>query len=236
MNKIKIVVASFWTFLLLSFFSYLLSLNMPFLETYSYVAEYVTMAVEEAGIWGGILFIIIYTIRPLIFFPATILTALAGALFGPIYGVLYTIIGENFSANVAFRVARYFRKKGEYQKPWLQKLDSKATKNGFITTLILRLIWAPFDGVNYSLGLTRMKQRAFALGTFIGILPGLTIFVLLGDVIGNGSEIGVIKVTINIVVSLVLFIASYYLSKYLKNKHKDLDELGNKSQEVSMKK
>lgn len=223
MKTAKIILATLWIILIGSFFYHFLSHGVGITGVYGYVGNMLDEWVSGLGIWAGIAFIMIYTIRPLIFFPATILTALAGALFGPFWGIFYTMIGENMSANLAFFVARYFRGAKDYKIKWVKKIDKKATENGFMTTLILRLIWAPFDGVNYGLGLTKMKQKEFALGTFIGIIPGLTIFVLIGNVVGNGNEIGVFEITLNIIISAVLFIGSYYLSKYLKKKNKHLD-------------
>lgn len=221
-NLSKIILALVWICLIGLFFSYFYFNGIAFSEVYSHVSDILDNAVKSAGIWAPILFIVVYTIRPLIFFPATVLTTLAGVLFGPIFGILYTIIGENMSANLAFRVARFFKKE-EYRTDWIKKIDKKASENGFITTLILRLIWAPFDGVNYGLGLTKMKQRDFFLGTFIGILPGLTIFVLFGSVLGAGGEMSSNMKWFIILFSAGLFVFSYYLSKYLKKKHNYLD-------------
>lgn len=48
--------------------------------------------------------------------------------------------------------------------------------------LILRLITRPYDALNYGGGLTAVCQRDYAVGTFIGILPTLIAFVLLGGI------------------------------------------------------
>jgi uncharacterized membrane protein YdjX (TVP38/TMEM64 family) len=57
-----------------------------------------------------------------------------------------------------------------------------------MTVLIMRLILLPFDAVNYGCGLTSMRQRDFAIGTFIGILPALISFVLLGGIGAAGVQ------------------------------------------------
>ncbi len=62
----------------------------------------------------------------------------------------------------------------------------------------MRLIYMPFDLVSYISGTCNLKQSEFALGTFLGIMPGLTTFVLLGssftdprNLILTGAALGV---------------------------------------------
>lgn len=146
---------------------------------------------ERFGLWkAALIYIIIYALRPFILFPATLLTVSSGLLFGPWLGILFTIIGENASANVAFSVARWFgrdwvRRKGGIS---LQKWEGRLRENGLVTVLILRLIMLPFDAVNYGCGLTAVRHRDYALGTFIGILPALIAFVLLGGIGSAGAN------------------------------------------------
>jgi uncharacterized membrane protein YdjX (TVP38/TMEM64 family) len=136
------------------------------------------------GMWGPLVYISFYAIRPLTFFPATLLTTIAGVAFGPLYGLLYTIVGENISAATSFFVGRFF---GEsffrklFTSSKLKVFDSSLSKNGFMSVLIMRLIFLPFDLVGYFSGAYGFRYRDFALGTFVGIMPGLTTFVLLGS-------------------------------------------------------
>ena len=217
----KIIAAVLWLSLIAAVFYWYITSGMSIGEFTSHIAMYVTDFIAMAGIWGGILYIFIYTIRPLIFFPATVLTALSGALFGPVLGIIYTIIGENLSANLAFTIARFFRKEGEYNTAWIAKIDKEASQNGLVTTLILRMIWAPFDAVNYGMGLTRVKHWEYAVGTFIGIIPGLTIFVLLGDALSEGISLEIFG--LNLAIAAVLFVLTLVLAKYLKKRFSHLD-------------
>jgi len=43
--------------------------------------------IQGYGIWGGVVYVVIYIIRPLVFFPATLLTAVSGLIFGPWCGL-----------------------------------------------------------------------------------------------------------------------------------------------------
>ena len=138
---------------------------------------------EQFGlIRSGILYIFIYTFRPITLFPAMWLTIISGYLFGPWLGILFTIIGENFSANLAFLMARYFGADfvQSHETNFMKKWDCKLQENGLVTVMIMRFIYLPFDGVNFVCGMTSIRQRDFAIGTIIGIMPGLITFALLG--------------------------------------------------------
>lgn len=134
------------------------------------------------------IYVVIYAVRPLILFPASLLTLTSGLIFGPWLGVLFTILGENASANLAFVMARWFGRQTvvKYASIRWQDWDQRLERNGLISVLIMRLTMLPFDAVNFGCGLTAVRQRDFVLGTFFGILPSLIGFVLLGGTVASG--------------------------------------------------
>jgi len=148
------------------------------------VAETLKGFIRQGGVWGPLIYVTAYAFRSLIFFPASILTIAAGILFGPWLGILLTMIGENISANISFVVGRYFTadllKYLSTQKRFVPRLTCRIQENGFLTVLIMRLTFLPFDLVGYSSGMCNIKQRDFALATLIGTIPGLLTFVFLG--------------------------------------------------------
>lgn len=139
--------------------------------------------ITQFGVWSVLIYMLAYTIRPLIFFPTSIMTPLAAILFGPFLGWLAAYIGENFSANFAFVVGRYFGRDLVKTKSnrFLKKYDKKLSEQGFETVIFLRLVpLFPFDFVNYTCGLSGIKQRQYFLATAIGVIPGLTAYIFLG--------------------------------------------------------
>ena len=148
------------------------------------VVETLQRFIRQSGFWGPLIYVAGYAFRSLIFFPASILTISAGILFGPWLGILLTMIGENISANISFVVGRYFTadllKYFSTKKRFVPRLTCKLQDNGFLTVLIMRLTFLPFDLVGYSSGMCNIKQRDFALATLIGTIPGLLTFVFLG--------------------------------------------------------
>ncbi len=144
--------------------------------------------IDSLGIWSGLAFIVAYTIRPLVFFPASIMTPLSAFLFGPFLGWIYAYIGSNFSATVAFFAGRYFGRSfiKDHDSAFVQKYDEKLRTAGFETVLTLRLIpLFPFDFVNYASGLSGITYVRYITATLLGVIPGLTAYIFLGGSVTN---------------------------------------------------
>jgi uncharacterized membrane protein YdjX (TVP38/TMEM64 family) len=139
---------------------------------------------------AGAIYVVLYAVRPLVLFPATLLTVASGLVFGPVLGIVFTIAGENLSANLAFALARWLGRDwvGAHEHGAILVWEGRIRENGLVGVLLMRLVYLPFDAVSYGCGLTSMRQRDFAIGTFIGILPGLVSFVLLGGAASAGVE------------------------------------------------
>ncbi|MDH3976746.1 MAG: TVP38/TMEM64 family protein [Deltaproteobacteria bacterium] len=186
-HRKKIIFAILWLSLFaLALYSWLQS-EVPLKE----IPNLLHLWMSDFGLFkSASIYIILYTIRPLILFPATLLTVASGLIFGPWLGILFTIIGENASANLAFVISRWFGRDWvkSHEHGWIVKWEEKISENAIITVLIMRLIYLPFDAVNYGCGLTSMKHIDFFIGTFIGIIPGLVSFVLLGGTASATAE------------------------------------------------
>ena len=163
------------------------------------------------------MYVLLYTIRPIIFFPATLLTIASGLVFGPIYGILLTIVGENFSANLAFLLGRWFGRDwiAEHENEFMKSWETKLQENGLVTVIVLRFLMLPFDLVNYACGLTSIKQRDYAIGTFVGILPGLIAFVLLGGAASAGNHYKWLTLGGSVFVLLIGFIIAHRIKQKL---------------------
>jgi len=139
---------------------------------------------------AALIYVLLYALRPLVLFPSTLLTVASGLIFGPWLGILFTIAGENVSANVAFLLARWFGRGAvaAHEHGVVRRWEEMLCRNGVVTVMVLRLIYLPFDPVNFGCGLTGMRQRDYAIGTFFGILPGIVTFVLLGGAAAAGVD------------------------------------------------
>ncbi|MBN8194145.1 TVP38/TMEM64 family protein [Bacillus sp. NTK074B] len=135
------------------------------------------------GIWAPIVFIAAYTIRPLILFPASILSLAAGLAFGAVEGFFYIIIGALGGATVAYYAATFLGAKWlKRPSPRLEKIRDKMDESGFFYVLLLRLVpFLNFDLISYLAGMGKVRYLPFILATAIGILPGTFGYVFLGS-------------------------------------------------------
>lgn len=142
------------------------------------------------GLWAPIMYIVIYTIRPLVFFPASVLSIAGGLAFGAWMGTLYTIIGATLGAMLSFYVAKTLGK-SLVKKEWTGnagKIQAQMEQNGFLYVLLFRLIPViNFDLISYMAAIAKVRFTSFALATGIGIIPGTFAYNFLGSSFVSGN-------------------------------------------------
>ncbi len=130
------------------------------------------------------MFIGICALRPLVLFPASILTLVAGMVFGSVAGTLYAVIGSTMGAVVAYFFSKLLGSEfihllfGNY----LLRIESVLYEQGVRVIFLLRLIPViPFDLVNYASGLVRVNLLQYVTGTFLGLIPATFAYTFLGE-------------------------------------------------------
>lgn len=136
-------------------------------------------AYAEENFWKGVIaYILIFTAVKFTFVPMTPLTALGGYVFGSVWGTLLATVAITLSSTLMFFIARFLgedtvRKFTDKRFKRLSSYNAVLERHGFITVIFFRILpVAPLAVVNFGLGLTRVKDRDFILGTFVGVLPG----------------------------------------------------------------
>ncbi len=174
-----------------------------------------------SSLWGPLIYIVLYAVRPLVLFPSTILTLAGGFLFGPVLGVLYTIVASNTSATIAFFVGRYFGQgllKEGASENLLQRYAQRMRQNSFETVIVMRFLFLPYDLVNYLAGFLRIRWVPFILATFLGSIPGTIAFILAGASIEHFDG-GIPKLNpFTLAASVAIFIVSLALSRLFKKR------------------
>ncbi len=203
-NRLKLFFCSLWLGLFLLALTLWWRSGVALTETPVMLGQWL----DSVGLFNAaLIYIVFYAVRPLVLFPATLLTVASGLIFGPWLGTLFTIIGENASANFGFALSRWLGRKSvesHLSKP-LSTWDARLQENGLVAVLSMRLIMLPFDAVNFACGLTAVRHRDYAVGTFIGILPSLIGFVLLGGVVAPGVQNRALVVSLSILFMLFGF-------------------------------
>lgn len=150
--------------------------------------------IDGLGPLAAIVFIAIYMVATVFFFPASILTLGAGVVFGVVLGSLYVFIAASIGASLAFLVGRYVARGWVEQKiqgnQRFKAIDKAVAEEGVKIVLLTRLSPIfPFNLLNYAYGLTKVSFKDYVLGT-LGILPGTIMFVYVGSLAQNLATIG----------------------------------------------
>jgi uncharacterized membrane protein YdjX (TVP38/TMEM64 family) len=143
--------------------------------------------VAHLGIWGVLLFILIYILATVLFFPASILTIGSGFIFGVVSGTIVVSIAATAGAALAFLIARYLARDQIEQKiadnPRFKRIDRAIGERGAKLVFLLRLSpLIPFNISNYFYGLTSVRFWPYVLASWIGMIPGTLLYVYLGAV------------------------------------------------------
>ena len=137
------------------------------------------------GMWGPVIYLLVWSIAPVLMMPCLPVTLAGGILFGPLWGVVYATIGATSGAMLSFLVARYLAREWVAVKisgSKLAHLDDRVTQHGWKIVAFTRLIpLLPFFLLNYSFGLTRIPFLPYVLATFFAMLPWTIAYVLLSS-------------------------------------------------------
>ena len=180
--------------------------------------------VQQLGLWlegagwaGPLLFMLLYALATVLFFPGSVLTLAGGALFGPLWGTLYNLSGATLGGALAFLLARYLAGSWVEAKTAgrLSQLREGIDKEGWRFVAFVRLVpLFPFNLLNYALGLTRIPFIPYVAASWLFMLPGALAYTWLGyagreAVSGNRAAIQ------QGLIALALLASVIYLSHWL---------------------
>lgn len=183
-------------------------------------------SLDKLGIYAPIIFIGLYVIGTLFFFPGSLLTLAGGALFGPWLGTLYNLTGATLGATLAFMLSRYIGSEWVQQKAGgiLQKLLDGVEAEGWRFIAFVRLVpLFPFNILNYALGLTRIKLIPYMLTTWTCMIPGGFAYTWLGHA-GSEAASGSENTVKNILIAIALLAIVIYIPHVLKKNKSTNDE------------
>lgn len=129
-------------------------------------------------------FIFIYVISVALSLPGAVYITIAGGfLFGPI-ATLYVIFSATLGATLLFvavstALGEWLASKASR---WVSKMEKGFQENAFSYLLVLRLIpLFPFWAINIAAAVLRVRLKTFVIATFIGIIPGSFVYVMVGN-------------------------------------------------------
>ncbi len=126
----------------------------------------------------------------LLMMPTFILMVAGGFLFGLWKGALLTWLVYQFAAILTFLIgrtqARKWIEKRIENNPRFMTLDHAIHGSGFKIVLLVRLaVMVPYNILNYAFGLTKVYLRDYALGTALGSVPMISLYVFVGTTVTN---------------------------------------------------
>ncbi len=160
-------------------------------------SEYLQDGVElaqGAGVRGALVFGVIYAALVVALVPGSVLTLAAGYLYGPVWGTVLISPASVLGASLAFLVGRFLARDWISKKladnERFQRVDAAIGSSGFKLIALLRLSPVfPFSLSNYALGLTRVRFRDYVLASWLGMLPGTFMYVYLGSLVTEVSQL-----------------------------------------------
>ncbi len=153
------------------------------------------------GALAPLIYLVVYTIRPVLFFPTLLLNLSAGILFGPALGIVMVLVGGLGCATFCYLLGRYGGGHwllSTFGGKWGDKLTRYLVGEGSFTKMLwLRTVPIfPYDPISIIAGSVKLPYRIFSLGTLIGMLPGAIAYNLLSDSFGTPKFYAAIGITI----------------------------------------
>lgn len=214
-HRTAVIAVIFWLILILSVRQYLQTSDLTFTD----LADQLSSLLRDTW-YGPLLYIVVYLIRPLILFPASLLTILGGSVFGLWPGFAYVLVAGTASSVVPYLIGRWFspptQAVAQNDPSVFQRFVQLLRRNPFQAVLTMRLIYLPYDAVSLAAGSLRIPLLVFLLATALGNVAGTLSFVGIGASIqGDLTTAGITLDPAVLAFSVVVLVISLSLSRLL---------------------
>jgi phosphatidylserine/phosphatidylglycerophosphate/cardiolipin synthase-like enzyme/uncharacterized membrane protein YdjX (TVP38/TMEM64 family) len=125
-----------------------------------------------------------YVVGGLVVFPVSLLILATVYAFGPVAGFAYSLLGSFLSGVATFGIGKALGRRTvqRFAGRRLRRLSRLLRRRGLIAMATVRLVpVAPFTVVNVVAGAFNMRFLDFALGTLIGMAPGICAIAVFGE-------------------------------------------------------
>lgn len=146
-------------------------------------AEHTASWIEQSS-FSPLLVILAYVIGGLLMVPITLMIIATVSVFGPWYGAGYALLGAELSAIVSFMLGHLLGNNAlrRIAGSRVNRISKAIARRGVLTIITLRIVpVAPFSVINIIAGATAIRLRDFALGSFLGMIPGVVSIAILAD-------------------------------------------------------
>jgi uncharacterized membrane protein YdjX (TVP38/TMEM64 family) len=195
------------------------------LENLARLREWIT----GFGPWAPAVFVAGYVLAVVAFVPALPLTILGGLVFGPGWGTVHVSIASTAGACLSFLIARYAARatveRWMTPYPALGRIDRAVARHGFRIVMITRLVPIfPFNLQNYAYGLTSIGFVAYAITSWLCMLPATVAFTVAAGAVVTGTW-DARRMLLLLGLAGVLLVALSLLPRWLRGRSAALDDL-----------
>jgi uncharacterized membrane protein YdjX (TVP38/TMEM64 family) len=172
--------------------------------------------------WAPLLVLAAFLLAAVVAFPVNALVLATAAVYGPWYGFTYSMLGVFSSAFLVYFVGAWLGKAplARLLGPKFQHILEGIRERGVLVVVAFRVVpVAPGTFVNLALGASGLRLSDFAIGSVVGMTPGLLLVCIMGDrlmaLIANPTlgEVGVLVLCIASYLGLA-FVAQMFLSRH----------------------
>jgi uncharacterized membrane protein YdjX (TVP38/TMEM64 family) len=125
-----------------------------------------------------------YLLGSLIAVPLSLLVVATLLVFGPVLGFCYALVGAELGAILTYGIGTLLGQNTvrSLAGSKLEKVSRQLARQGLLAVAIVRLLpIAPFTVVNVVAGASHIRFRDFALGSVLGLAPGILALALFSD-------------------------------------------------------
>jgi uncharacterized membrane protein YdjX (TVP38/TMEM64 family) len=115
--------------------------------------------------------------------PRAVVSILGGLVFGLLGGILLALSAALLGSSIIFLLTKWLGRPLFKQKVggYLKAIENHTKTDGFFMVIILRQLPLTSLLINVLIGLTSISMGIFILGSIVGLLPEIIIFVLFGS-------------------------------------------------------
>jgi len=143
--------------------------------------ERVRTIVREAGAWGMVVYIGVFTGGEFIHLPGIVFVLAAIAIWGKWLGFVVAFLAANVSVDVSFLVVRAIGGKAlsTLDNHRVQQIMVHLERRPILTIMALRAVFWLAGPLNYGLALTSVRFRDYAIGSALGLIPPVALMAII---------------------------------------------------------
>lgn len=165
------------------------------------------------------LMVAVFLVGGLVRIPVSLMVLVTGAILGPWSGAAQSLVGALAGASLLYGLGRALgRPRVRRLAGWkVNRVQRALSRHGIMAILLLRLMpVASFSVINLVAGASGVRFRDFAIGTALGMAPGIFAMSVVGDrlvaVLRNPS---VVNIAVLIAAAVVVILAVFGLVERL---------------------